>query len=139
MSAREGPEKERPSGSQAARPHHKTHVTQAAPAYRTGSATVRWWDFHEQHVLQPYLDVAGDFPLAGTQAWFDLPDTDPAKWAAVLFAASHHVLRMETAQEARCEASRAVSGAADWAAIGREIKTRNDFYRAKPWLKRVSP
>jgi hypothetical protein len=62
-----------------------------------GSATVRWWDL----------------PIAGTQRWFDLPDSDPRKLAAVVSAAEYHALRMETAQQARAQASQAISGAAD--------------------------
>lgn len=78
-----------------------------------------------------------DFPMLGTPAWCNLPDDDPRKLAAVHDGGQHHALRIETAQEARAEASRAVAGAADWAAISREIRQRQDFHAANPWAKRV--
>jgi len=121
-------------------PHHEAtgNADSSDTGRRVGSATtVRWGDFHLEWA-QPYLDAAGDWPMAGTQAWFDLPDTDARKWAAVVSAASHHVLRVETAQEAQRDASHAVSAAADWTAIGQHIRSRNEFYACRPWLKRVS-
>ncbi|OBG51840.1 MULTISPECIES: DUF2742 domain-containing protein [unclassified Mycobacterium] len=87
-----------------------------------GSATVRFWDFHQW--VRPYLDAAGDWPMAGSQPWFDLPDNHPAKWAAVLDAARHHVLRVECGQERLAEASREVASAADWRSIAAAIFAR---------------
>jgi hypothetical protein len=103
--------------------------------HRLGSAAVSWWSVHE--CVTPILDAVGTWPMAGTPEWVGLPDHDPRKVAALLDAAQHWALRVETCQQAQCEASRAVSGAADWAAIGREIRVRNDFYRSRPWLRRV--
>ncbi len=94
---------------------------------------VSWWDVHE--FVAPYLDAAA--PMAGTPAWCDLPDTDPAKWAALLDAARHWALRVETCQQAECEASQAISAAYDWAAISVEIRRHREFYAAKPYLKRT--
>ena len=88
----------------------------------TASQAVSWWDVHE-HVA-PVLAQVRSWPMAGTPAWCQLAGDDPAKWAALLDAAQHHALRVETAQAARAEASRAVSGAANWAQIAREV-----FYR----------
>lgn len=76
--------------------------------------------------------------MAGTPAWCDLADDDPAKINALLDAAQHHALRVEIAQEARCEASQAISAAEDWASVSEAIKAHNDFYAARPWLKRVT-
>ena len=61
----------------------------------------------------------------------------PGKIAALLDAAQHWALRLETCQEARCDASREISDAVDWSAVAREVKQLADFYAAKPWLKRV--
>jgi hypothetical protein len=97
---------------------------------------VRWWDLHEW--AQPFLDAAGDWPMVGSPPWFDLADDDPAKWAALVDAAQHFALRVETAQQARADASRAVAGAADWSAVSREIRQRRDFYAQKPWLRRAA-
>ena len=65
------------------------------------------------------------------------PTTDPQKWAALLDAAQHWALRLETCQQARADASKAVADSADWPALSWEIHQRTDFYRARPWLKRV--
>lgn len=93
---------------------------------------VSWWSVHE--FVAPYLDAAA--PAAGTPAWCALDDTDPAKWAAVLDAARHWALRVETCQAAECEASHDVSAAADWSAIARSVRHHAEFYARKPWLKR---
>lgn len=100
------------------------------------SRQVSWWSVHE-HVW-PLLAKVGSWPLAGTPAWCVLDDDDPRKWAAMLDAAQHHALRMETAQEQQCAASRDVAAAADWTGIARKIRDRNEFYTQRPWLKRVS-
>jgi hypothetical protein len=101
----------------------------------TESQQVNWWSVYE--LVTPVIDEVGDFPLLGTPPWCSLADTDPAKWAALLDAAMHHALRVELNQEARAEASKAVSAAVDWSAVGREIRTRAEFYAAKPWLRRA--
>lgn len=87
-----------------------------------GSAAVRWSDFHEW--VQPYLDAAGEWPMVGSQPWFDLPDTDPRKLAALLDASQHWALRVETCQHARCEASQDISATADWHRIADQIRLR---------------
>ena len=76
--------------------------------------------------------------MAGTPAWCALGDDDPAKLAALLDAAQHHALRVENCQQAKCEASREISAAADWPAIARELRDINEFYTANPWAKRVT-
>lgn len=98
------------------------------------SRQVRWFDFHEW--VQPYLDAAGEWPMVGSQAWFDLPDDDPRKFAAICDAAQHFALRLETCQQARAEASRAVSAAEDWTQVAREIRNREEFRAARPWMDR---
>jgi hypothetical protein len=90
------------------------------------SQSVRFWDVH--CFVQPWLDAAGEWPMAGTQAWFDLGATHPRKWAALLDAARHHALRCETAQAALAEASRDISAAADWGAVANEIRRRREAY-----------
>ncbi|MGH3628099.1 MAG: DUF2742 domain-containing protein [Mycobacterium sp.] len=99
------------------------------------SQQVSWWSVHE--FVDAVLNQVNDWPMLGTPAWCSLTHDDPRKWCALLDAAQHWALRIETSQEARAEASRAVSGAVDWDAVGRQIRTHADFYRARPWLKRV--
>ena len=73
----------------------------------------------------------------GTPAWCELDDSDPRKLVALAEFGLHHALRVEVAQQARADASRAVSAAADWSAIGREVHARNIFRAERPWSKRV--
>jgi hypothetical protein len=93
---------------------------------------VSWWSVHE--FVAGFLDAAA--PMAGTPAWCDLPDDDPLKWIALLDAARHWALHVEMAQEAECEASRAISAAYDWAAISCSIRRYAEFHAEKPWMKR---
>jgi hypothetical protein len=100
----------------------------------SSSQQVNW-----QHVhlfVQPLLTEVGSWPTAGTPEWCALPDDSPAKWAALLDAAQHWALRVETCQIARCEASSQLLAAWDWGQIGRQIRAHNEFYAAKPWLRR---
>jgi Protein of unknown function (DUF2742) len=90
------------------------------------SQQVSWWPIHLY--VQPFLDAAGSWPMAGTPAWCELADNDAAKLAALLDAARHHVLRVETAQAALCEASRDVAAAEDWSAVANEIRQRREVY-----------
>ena len=113
---------------------------------------VSWWSVH-QHCA-PLLEQVGSWPPVGTPAWCALPDDDPRKTAALLDAAQQRALDLETRQlEARrtydewvaiqsrywaeCEASQAISAAADWPAIAQHIRDRRQFYAERPWLKRV--
>jgi hypothetical protein len=98
------------------------------------SRSVRWFDFHLW--VQARLDAAGDYPMAGTQAWFDLDYGDRRKWAAALDAASHHIVRVQTCQEAECEASHAVSAAEDWGRVAQLNKDLEEFRRDHPWAAR---
>ena len=100
------------------------------------SQQVSWWSVHQ--FVSAVLDQANGWPLVGTSAWCSLADDDPQKWAALLDAAQHWALRLETCQEARVDAGKAVAGAVDWAALSREINQRTDFYAARPWLRRVA-
>ena len=100
----------------------------------TASQQVSWWQVRE--LVLPVLNQVNNWPMLGTPAWCSLTHDDPRKWAALLDGAQHWALRVETCQEARCEASRSVSAAADWAAIGRERLQLNTFYDKRPWLKR---
>lgn len=86
----------------------------------------------------PVLNQANGWPMLGTPAWCSLAHDDPGKWCALLDGAQHWALRVETSQEARCGASRTVSAAADWSAIGSERLKLNAFYAARPWLRRAA-
>ena len=82
-----------------------------------GSTQVNWTtvlEFVQRLGVDPTSVLA-----AGTPAWCQLADDHPDKVGAVLAAGVHHALRLDAAQAARAEASRAVSAAADWSRIGR--------------------
>jgi hypothetical protein len=79
-----------------------------------------FWDVHM--FVDPWIEAVPDWPLLGSPAWCALDSTEPAKWAALLDAAQHWALRLETCQAARAEASRAIAAAADWSAGARWIQ-----------------
>lgn len=100
-----------------------------------GSRQVSWWSVHE--FVAPLLEQADEWPMAGTPEWCLLDAEDPLKWIALLDAARHHALRVETAQEAVADAATAISKDHDWRAISQEISQRRSFYEARPYLKRI--
>jgi hypothetical protein len=119
------------------RPGGDTETAQDPTTRSTGilSQQVSFWSVHT--FVAGALGQVADWPMVGTPAWCDLGPHEPAKWAAILDAAQHWALRVETCQEAHAEASRAISDGEDWTTISREINRRNDFYAARPWLRRV--
>ena len=119
--------------------------------FSNSSRQVQWWTVHEY--VQPYLAAAGyvgddqaayayrralSWPTVGTPEWCALDDQDPVKIAAVYDAAQHWALRVDSCQEARCQASRDVSAADDWSRVATKMVQRESFYAARPWLKRVA-
>jgi hypothetical protein len=110
--------------------HHDT-------SWWVGSQAVNWWAVHEFVAVR--IETVGPFPMVGTPAWCDLPDDDPVKWAALLDAAQHWALRVNTCQEAMAEASKTISDAVDWPRVAREFQQRSEFYAEKPYLRRVIP
>jgi hypothetical protein len=102
------------------------------------SQQVSWWSVHEFLQAAVAQANAGTLPWPGTPAWCELADGDPRKLLALAVAGEHHVLRVETCQEARAQASHAVSGALNWAEVSRDVQQRADFYSARPWLRRAA-
>lgn len=99
------------------------------------SQQVSWWSVHK--FVAAVLDQANGWPMLGTPAWCSLAHEDPQKWCALLDGAQHHALRLELNQEARAEASRAVSEAVDWPRVSREMLHLRAFREAHPWSRRV--
>ena len=114
---------ESPPGSGGGAPRQGAHHTIDISAYQatdTAHVTARsvdWWAVNEY--VSSTLGRIGTWPMAGSVEWRALPDGDPAKTAALLDAARHWALRVETCQQARAQASRDVSAAADWSAVAR--------------------
>jgi hypothetical protein len=127
--------KRRNPGTQA-RATSTTPIADSHPTAAIASQQTSWWSVHT--FVAEVLDQVADWPMAGTPAWCALDDDDPAKWAALFDAAQHFILRVETCQEARCDASRDVADAVDWSALAREILVRTEFYAARPYLRRVA-
>jgi len=107
------------------------------------SRAVSWWETHQ--FVQPFLDSVGDWPMVGSPEWCALPKDDRRRWAAILDAAQHWALRMETAQEAITQASHAISASAGvddeghlitWSRVAREVRDRTDFRATHPWARR---
>ncbi|MEX7470587.1 DUF2742 domain-containing protein [Mycobacterium adipatum] len=93
----------------------ETRTTETRPLTGAGSPAsqqVSWWPTHE--FITALVANANNLPIAGTPAWCALSDTDPAKLIALAAAGEHHVLRVETAQAALGEASKAVASVPDW-------------------------
>ncbi|RFZ08113.1 DUF2742 domain-containing protein [Mycobacterium marinum] len=103
----------------------------------TESQQVSWWSVSQFVNAVLGQANAGPLPWPGTPSWCAMSDGDPRKLLAVAEFGVHHALRVETAQAARAEASRAVAGSVDWPQIAREVRQRRDFYTERPWLKRV--
>lgn len=124
---------------QSAKAPSHTDYGDPTSSWLTSSQQVNWHEVYQYvHRILEGLDVSG-FPAAGTIAWCRLDDSDPAKLAAALAYAPHHALRLDTAQEARIGASKAISAAAEWAAIARRVQDHREFYAAQPWLRRTKP
>jgi Protein of unknown function (DUF2742) len=129
------PKENRPAGNGAESSPDDTSKGNPQSSVRiVSSQQVSWWSVHE--FVSAVLDQVDGWPMLGTPAWCSLAHDDPRKWAAVLDGGQHHALRLELNQEARADASRAVSQSVDWPALAREINQRADFYAARPWLRR---
>jgi hypothetical protein len=102
------------------------------------SQQASFWEVHT------FVDAAirqvgvTSWPMAGTPSWCLLADGDPRKFAALFDAAQHWILRIETCQQARAEAAKAVAASADWPQIARNVRNRAEFEAAHPWTKRGS-
>ena len=85
------------------------------------SQTVSWWPTHE--FISALVAQYNHLPTAGTPAWIQLADTDPRKLLALATAGEHHVLRVEVAQAALADASKAVASVPNW-----RTRPRGDAY-----------
>jgi len=100
------------------------------------SRQVDWWSCHTFIDAMVRQASVGPLPIAGSPSWCELAEGDPRKLLALAAAGEHHVLRVETAQQALTETSHHIAVAADWPSIAREIQQRRSFYADRPWLRR---
>lgn len=99
------------------------------------SRSVSWWPVH-RFIAEMVAQANSVLPAAGTPSWCALADGDPRKLLAVAVAGEHHVLRVETAQEQRAEASKSVAESTDWPKVAREIQQRRDARRSGARIER---
>jgi Protein of unknown function (DUF2742) len=115
-----------------------THYSDDNPVLtgRLGSQQRDWYSTHL--FLEAYRAQAncGPIPAAGTPSWRSLEFNDPRKLLSLALDGEHHVLRCEVAQSAMADGSRAVSAAADWKQVGREVQQRASFRAERPWMSR---
>jgi Protein of unknown function (DUF2742) len=90
------------------------------------SQQVSWESVRD--LIGPILNQVNGWPTAGTPAWCSLAHEDPRKWCAVLDMAQRWALQLELGQQAKADASKAVSAAVDWKAVAREIQQRHGVY-----------
>lgn len=93
--------------------------------YALASQQVSWSDVHS-FVLRR-LQTVGDWPMAGSPAWCDLSDCDRVKWASLLDAAQHWVLRVEYFQQVEADASSDISAAESWSTVARQVQRRREI------------
>ena len=122
------PPKQRKGPARHSQPSPETTTNATKSSF---SQQVNWLTVHR--FVAAVLNQVNDWPTLGTPAWCSLTHEDPRRWAALLDGAQHWALRMDSCQEARCEASRTISGAVDWPAVSQEIAWRE----ARPWASRV--
>jgi len=101
----------------------------------TESRSIAWWPVWE--LLSPHLGPPGSCPILGTPAWVALPDDDPDKLEAILYAALWWVLAEETRQEHLADASKAIADAVDWPALASEYQNLTTYRAARPWMNRT--
>lgn len=91
------------------------------------SQQVSWWPVHE--FITALVSHTTNLPTAGTPAWQALDDADPVKLIALALAGSHHVLRVETAQELLAESAKDIAKAVDCTALAQRIRRgHSDLY-----------
>jgi hypothetical protein len=114
-----------------------TDYPNSTAAQMISSSQVDWWTVRQYFLrLAEGLGIK-EYPAAGTPAWSALNDNDPTKLIAALDYAQHHALRVDTAQEARCAASRDVSQALDWPRAAKWLQDSAEWYAANPWMRRT--
>lgn len=99
------------------------------------SQEVSWWRVH-QFITALVAKANTSLPWAGTPAWSALNNDDPRKLLALAVAGEHHVLRIETAQEAIVSAGEEVSAAAPWSEIAQHQLERARWEETHPWARR---
>jgi Protein of unknown function (DUF2742) len=104
----------------------------------THSMQVSWWDCHVFMTEMARQANCGPVPWPGTASWCELADGDPRKLLALAEFGVHHALRVETAQQAECEASHAISAAENWSRVAQSNLQRANVIRSGAYIPRRS-
>ncbi|WP_422745176.1 DUF2742 domain-containing protein [Mycobacterium sp. WMMD1722] len=100
------------------------------PSWGAGSPAssqeVSWWATHV-FITEMVAQANTTLPWAGTPAWRALDDADPRKLLSLAVAGEHHVLRVETGQDAIAQANVDLSTAEDWTEVARRVQRRHEI------------
>ncbi|MEW5810892.1 MAG: DUF2742 domain-containing protein [Actinomycetota bacterium] len=100
------------------------------------SQEVNWYLVHL--FVEPTLKNVDSWPTAGTVEWHELPDSDPRKIAAVLDAARHWALRLDSCQDDLVDAGEQIAEAAPWSQIANAKRNRDTWEQTHPWARRAA-
>jgi hypothetical protein len=114
--------------------HNNSSIESTVPAddYRLASRQVSAFDVYE--LLSPLLGEPSLIP--GTPVWCQLPDTDPAKWSAVLWAAVWWSVAEDARQAELADASTEISRAENWSAVAWSNLQRTNAIRTGAYIER---
>jgi hypothetical protein len=94
-------------------------------------------DFMVVHELvAPILQEVPAWPVAGTLLWAQLPNTDPAKWCALLDAARYQALQMQVQQEHLDDAAKSIAGSQEWADVRADSQRHAQAIRSGAYIPR---
>lgn len=98
-------------------------ITEGA-GLRAGSLSSRQVAWFEVYRFAEHVAAQHGLPLdhtliAGTPQWCGMPDTDARKLLAVILGGVREALAHDASQAAMADASREISAAATWSALGR--------------------
>lgn len=113
------------------------------PKYTAGSRQVDFfatYEFANQIAGQHGYNLTVDpLPIAGSLAWRGMPDDDARKLLSLLLRGVHATLADECRQEQLTAAAKAVSTAADWAAVAQAHRRHQDAIRSGAHILRRRP
>lgn len=112
---------------------HQNNEQEARPDCGAGapaSQEVSWWATHV-FITELVAQANTTLPWAGTPAWRALDDADPRKLLSLALAGEHHVLRIESGQQAIAEAGEAISAAEDWSQVAQQVQRRREIDRLR--------
>lgn len=118
-----------------------TESTAALPAaVLVGGVDSNEIDFLPVHQrLAPLLDRAvllGEIPVLGSPAWVDIPDDDRRWRDSVVVAGYRWAMAEWLRQDAENQASKELSGSADWSAVAARMRQHAEYLAANPWARR---